>query len=434
METSLLDKDRKYIWHPFTQEKTAPAPIAVARGNGSYLYTEDGRKILDGISSWWVTLHGHCHPRIAAAVAEQVGVLEQVIFAGATHRPAVLLGERILNLLEMAPGKVFYSDNGSTAVEVALKMALQYWANQGVRKRKIVAFRHSYHGDTFGAMSVGDRSPFTEPFKDKLFDVLFIDPPLRNSGAEESLFQLRGLIKDHPDIAAIIYEPMVQGAGGMLMQDPGRLEDCLELARSSGILCIADEVMTGFGRTGKMFASFWAKTRPDIVCIAKGLTGGTLPLSATVCHEGIYQQFCSEDPFHAFYHGHSFTANPVACAAAHASLNLLEEPESARSRDGIEMAHRNFRESLAKSRVRDFFAEVRQQGTILALEIKTRHERGYFNPLRRRILSYFVEQNVLLRPLGNVIYLIPPYSSTAEDLQIAYEAIVGFAEEMGVGL
>lgn len=427
----LLGKDKKYIWHPFTQEKLAPDPLIIERGQGSYLWTKSGQKILDGISSWWVNLHGHCHPHIVEGVSAQMGKLEQVIFAGYTHEPAILLGERVLSLLPSGFSKVFYSDNGSTAVEVGLKMALQFWHNQGQGRKKIVAFRHSYHGDTFGAMSVSHRSAFTQAFDDKLFDVLFIDPPLRGADdLSDSSRQLASLCAEHKDIAAFIYEPMVQGAGGMLMQSPEGLEQCLRVAREHGLVRIADEVMTGFGRTGKLFASSHTQEIPEIVCIAKGLTGGTLPLSATICQEKIYDVFHSDDRMKAFYHGHSFTANPVACAAAHASLDLLEKPECLSRIESIVNAHKVFADELIAEGWNEYLDDIRQQGTILALELKTPESSGYFNSLRDRIVKVFTDEQVLLRPLGNVVYILPPYSSIQTDLNLAYQAIRKLLEEI----
>ena len=418
-----VDKDRKYIWHPYTQEKTAPLPLMISKAQGAYLYTDDGRKIFDAISSWWVNIHGHAHPEIAEAIAKQARSLEQVIFAGFTHAGAIELAERVLGKL---PGfsKAFYSDNGSTAVEVALKMAVQFWQNQGIKKKRIIAFENAYHGDTFGAMSVSARSSFVQAFNEMLFDVEFIQPPLRGeeNGALNSLKQMQLLIDQYDDIAAFIFEPLVQGAGGMLMQDHRGLELLIKKAKESNIITIADEVMTGFGRTGKLFAIDHLQERPDVICLAKGLTGGTLPLSMTLCTEEMYQNFYSDDKTKAFFHGHSFTANSLGCAAALASLEILDRPETVNAIESIASEHHRFSQKLKD-------IKVRQQGTILAIELKTGEQSGYFNKVGDHAYNFFLRRNLLLRPLGNVIYLIPPYCSTREDLQKAYHAIQEFLQD-----
>ena len=316
--------------------------MEVVWAEGSFLYTADGRSIYDAISSWWVILHGHCHPYLIAKVQEQLTRLEQVIFAGFTHQTAVTLAERVLALVPPGFGKVFYSDNGSTAVEVALKMSLKYWANLGQDKKRILAFHEAYHGDTFGAMAVSERGPFTSTFSSHLFPVDFIDPPLRNAERGRSLAQMEAILSKSQDYAAFIFEPMVQGSGGMLMHDANELSQLIKLAQEHNVLCIADEVMTGFGRTGKLFACEYLSQQPDIMCLAKGLTGGTLPLAMTLCKETIFEAFLADDRAKALFHGHSFTANPIACAAALASLDLLMKKDSKEGRKRIADHHRNF--------------------------------------------------------------------------------------------
>lgn len=424
--TELLEKDRNFIWHPYTQHKTATKPLEVVWAEGSFLYTADGKSIFDAISSWWVLLHGHCHPYLIAKVQEQFERLEQVMFAGFTHQPAVLLAERVLSLLSPEFSKVFYSDNGSTSVEIALKMCIQYWHNQGKAKRRILAFRHSYHGDTFGAMAVSDRGIFTNPFSEFLFPVDYIDPPLRNAERGNSLKQMEELLSKQ-DYAAFIFEPLVQGAGGMLMQDEKELSQLIQYAQEHQVLCIADEVMTGFGRTGKLFASEFLSVQPDIICLAKGLTGGTMPLAMTICKEKIFEGFLSEDKANTLYHGHSFTANPIACAASLASLDLLMKKESIEGRKRIAENHRNFCKTIDEdSRARNWFTDVRQQGTILALEWRSSEKTNYLHKLRDQMYEYFIERGQLLRPLGNVLYILPPYCASAQDLEQTYSTIMDF--------
>src|SRR6478735_9242198 len=322
---NLAARDREVIWHPFTPQKNMSAPIPIVKGSASLLFAEDGSSYIDAISSWWVTLHGHGHPYIAEKIYRQALELEQVIFAGFTHEPAVRLAERLLPILPGKFSRIFYSDNGSTSTEVALKMSIQYWWNSGqTGRKKILAFRNSYHGDTFGAMSVSDRSIFTLAFHDLLFEVIFIDTP-----DADSIEELKNIIRQNSsEIAAFIYEPLVQGAGGMKMYDAGLMNELLVTIKKAGIICIADEVMTGFGRTGKLFASEYLDEKPDIICLSKGLTGGTMALGVTACNEKIYKAYVSDDEMKTFFHGHSFTANPLACAAALASLDLLQKEET----------------------------------------------------------------------------------------------------------
>ncbi|HOY49204.1 MAG TPA: adenosylmethionine--8-amino-7-oxononanoate transaminase, partial [Flavobacteriales bacterium] len=317
-------RDQAVIWHPFTQAQTAAEPIAIVRAEGIWLYAEDGKRYLDGTSSWWVNAHGHAHPYIAEQIHKQASTLEHIIFAGFTHEPAILLAEKLIRLLPGEQARIFYSDNGSTSVEVALKMALQYHHNRGQNRRKIISFTNAYHGDTFGAMSVGARNAFNAPFEPLLFEVLSFHPP--EKGQEEScLAYMEKLLADE-QIAAFIFEPLVQGANGMRMHDSETLGHLIELCRSKGVITIADEVFTGFYRTGKRFACNHLSVQPDIMCLSKTLTGGTLPLGVTAAPEFIYEAFLSDDKYKTFFHGHSFTANPIACRAALASLELFDEP------------------------------------------------------------------------------------------------------------
>lgn len=414
---NLQERDKAVNWHPYTQMKTADDIIPIIKGKGVYLFDDRGNKYIDAVSSWWVTLHGHAHPYIAKKVSEQLNTLEQVIFAGFTHEPAIQLSENLLKILPENQHKVFYSDNGSTAVEVALKMCIQSAYNQGKEKTKILAFKNAYHGDTFGAMSVSGRSIWTKPFGEMLFEVIFIDTP--NSDNMESL---KNQIRDHGnEIAGFIYEPLVQGAAGMLMYKAQDLDELMKFCRELEILMIQDEVFTGFGRTGKLFAANYLSEKPDIMCFSKGLTGGTMPMGITTCSNEIFNAFLSEDKYKTLFHGHSFTANPLACAAALASMELLLNDETQQNIQRISEQHSQFSEILQlHSKVED----VRQTGTILAWGIKNDQQTSYFNEIGKKLYDDFLSRGIIMRPLGNVIYLVPPYCISAKELNFIYENIL----------
>lgn len=413
--------DKKNIWHPFTSLEGDPEPILIERAEGVYLYTPDGRKIMDAISSWWVNLHGHSHPAIAEAVAQQAKKLEHVIFAGFTHEPAIKLSENLLRVLPDNFSKIFYSDNGSTAVEVALKMTMQYWHNQGLNRKTIIALQGSYHGDTFGAMAVGDRSIFTTPFSPYLFNVEFVAfPSLGNEVS--SIAQFKSLV-DSENVAAFIYEPLIQAAGGMRTYSKDTLNQLLKLAKQKDVVCIADEVFTGFGRTGRLFASDHITEKPDLITLSKGLTGGTLPLGVTAVSSKIVSAFQTNEFIKTFFHGHSFTANPIACAAANASFELLLKETCKQSILRISLQHKDFASQLdSVSTVK----EVRVLGTILAIELHSKESTSYSNSARRKIYSYFLEQDILLRPLGNTFYMVTPYCVTEDELNHLYQVIKNF--------
>lgn len=422
--TNLPTRDRAVIWHPFTQMQTAPLPIPIVRGEGSVLYDADGRQYLDMISSWWVNLHGHAHPHIARRVSEQLNTLEHVIFAGFTHQPAVELAERLLTILPQNQAKVFYSDNGSTAVEVALKMAFQYWHNLGQPRRKVVALEGAYHGDTFGAMAVSGRSAFTAPFTPFLFDVEYLPVPIIGQ-KEAVLKQAADLFTN--EVAAFIAEPLVQGAGGMVMYEPAVLDELIRLARRKGALIITDEVMTGFGRTGRLFASDYLQQKPDLMCLSKGLTGGTMALGVTTCTQAIYDAFLSDDKFRTLFHGHSFTANPLACTAALASLDLTLSDETKAAIQRITERHAVFAGRLA---AHPNAGNVRQCGTLLAFDLSANEQTGYFNTIRDKAYNFLLERGVLMRPLGNVLYVMPPYCTTDEQLAYVYAQVEALLSSM----
>ena len=409
---SVRELDRQHLWHPYTQHAIAPAPIPIARAEGAVLIDVDGREIIDAISSWWVTLHGHAQPEIAEAIGRQARVLEQVIFAGYTHEPAAALAAALAERLPRGLTRVFFSDNGSTAVEVAIKIALQYWQNRGQPRARIAALEHAYHGDTFGAMSASARGLFTEPFSPFLFDVVRLsETAITETAIDEQL-------------AAVIVEPLLQGAGGMRMWNEATLRTIRELTATHGVLLIADEVLTGFGRTGPLFACEKAGVIPDIICLSKGLTGGFLPLGATAAREEIFEAFLSTDRRHTLFHGHSFTANPIACAAAQASLALLNDASAAR-RAGIERAHRSH---LAKIAAHPCVTAPRVLGTVAAFNLGGA---GYLDPVGADLSHFALERGVLLRPLGDVVYVLPPYCTTDAQLDQIYGVITEFLERRG---
>lgn len=413
---NLSERDNAVNWHPYTQMKTANDIIPIVKGEGIYLFDEKGNKYIDAVSSWWVTLHGHAHPYIAQRVSEQLNTLEQVIFAGFTHEPAIQLSENLLELLPENQKKVFYSDNGSTAVEVALKMCIQYAHNQNHKKTKLLALSNAYHGDTFGAMSVSGRSAWTKPFGEMLFEVVFIDAP-----TSQNLDSLKAFIKNISDeIACFIYEPLVQGAAGMLMHKAEDLSELMKFCREQKILMIQDEVFTGFGRTGKLFAANHLSEQPDIMCFSKGLTGGTMPMGITTCSQEIFDAFLSEDQYKTLFHGHSFTANPLACTAAIASMELLLKPETLQRIAVITEKHSGFVKTLEQH---PKVEKVRQTGTILAWEIISGQQTSYFNNMGKILYKEFLKRGIILRPLGNVMYLVPPYCITAEELELIYHQI-----------
>jgi adenosylmethionine-8-amino-7-oxononanoate aminotransferase len=420
---TLVSRDAARLWHPYTQMLTRPAPIPVVRGEGVYLYTEDGRRLLDGISSWWVNIHGHSHPKLNEALAAQARELEHVVFANCTHRPAIELAERLVDVLPRGLTRVFYSDNGSTAVEVAMKMACQYWANRGETRRTFVTLHYAYHGDTVGAMSASEDSLFTRPFSSMLFEVARADAPYcyrcpvgldRATCHIECLDSMARLLERHGNsVAAVLVEPMLQGAGGMIVWPSQFLAGVRRLCDQHGVLMIADEVLTGFGRTGTMFACEHAGITPDIICLSKALTAGYLPLGATVSTEAVYEAFLSTDRTHTFFHGHSFTANPLACAVAIASLDLFAET---RALEKVAALQEWLRNGLEPLRTLPIVGDVRVIGGVGIVELvsdrATKEAGGYLDALGPRLTASLLERGLLLRPLGNVLYVMPPYVIT----------------------
>jgi adenosylmethionine-8-amino-7-oxononanoate aminotransferase len=436
---NLAELDRKYIWHPFTQEKQLKEPIILKEGKGIYIYDDKGRKYLDAISSWWVNIHGHAHPDIVRAIADQAAKLDHALFASFSHEPAVKLAEGLVQLLNDDANRkltrVFYSDNGSTSVEVALKIIYQYWINKGQKRKKFIAFKSGYHGDTFGAMSVSRASGFHRKFEDLFFDVDFFPFPTSWDGDEEvelkengALSEVESYIRKNKDkIAGLIIEPLVQGAGGFNMSRLSFLQRLVALCNENDVLVIFDEVMTGFGRTGDFFACKKANVFPDLICLSKGITGGFLPLAATIAREEIYESFLGNSFDKALSHGHSYTANPIGCAAGIASLELLKEEKTAKQLKIIEEIHRERLKQLRESQ--SSVTKTRVAGTIAAFDLGEAQGQ-YGSRSQEQLKNKFLEHGVLIRPLGNVIYLMPPYCASKNDLHHIYDVIESIIGEL----
>ena len=412
------------IWHPFTQHGLNEPIPRVVRAEGAALFTSDDRRVVDAISSWWVTTHGHAHPRIAAAIADQAGRLDQIIFAGWSHEPAEAVAAGLRAIMPAELTRVFFSDSGSTSVEVALKMALGFWLHRGEPRHRILVLEHGYHGDTIGAMSVGARGAFNQAYQPLLFDVDTI--PFPAAGHEQAgLDALERACR--AGAAAFIVEPLIVGAGGMLVYPAAVLAEMRRICRDHGVLFIADEVMTGWGRTGTLLACEQAGVVPDILCLSKGLTGGAVPLAVTMATEPIYRAHYSTDRARMFFHSSSYTANPIACAAAAANLAIWrEEPVLERVADLATRQAARLTKVAANARARN----PRQLGTITALDVGDSD--GYLSTLAPALLAFFRERNVLLRPLGNIVYVMPPYCTTDADLDHVYHAIGVALDSVGV--
>lgn len=422
---TIQEKDNAFVWHPFTHQLEADVPIQLVKGEGIYFTDDKGQTYMDAISSWWVNLHGHCHPYISEKVSHQLHQLEHSIFSDYTHQPAVDLAERLLKHLPTNQSKIFYSDNGSTAVEVALKMAIQYASNTGQERHTFIAFENAYHGDTFGGMSVGARNVFNQAFQHFLFDVCYL--PLPTAENIEEVKTTLALYLKTKSVAGFIFEPLVQGAAGMLMYEAEHLEVLLKICKQHQIICIADEVMTGFGRTGQFFASNYLSETPDIICLSKGLTGGYMPLGVTACAAFIYEAYLSNDKTKTFFHGHSYTANPTACSAALASLDLMETELTWQHIKRIEAQHQQF---VVELQTKTNYENGRSKGTILAMDIPSHEGRHYLNASGNKVAKWFQKQGILLRPLGNVIYVIPPYCITETELTTIYEHLLVFEKTL----
>lgn len=421
----LFEKDKELIWHPFAPLKNPFEYIPLESAEGIYLNTKDGKQIIDTISSWWVNIHGHSNKRLAKALYDQALTMEHAIFAGFTHEPAVQLAENLMKLLPDSFSKVFFSDNGSTAIEVALKMAFQYWYNLEQKQRtRVIAIDGAYHGDTFGAMAVGGRGSFTKPFFPFLFDVDFIDFPTEDN--KEKVFEQLEQFASSEECSTFIFEPLIQGSGGMRMYSPEILDQMIAIAQKHGIICIADEVMTGFGRTGSPLATDFVNHKPDLICLSKGITGGTLPLGITACNKKIEEVFQSDSFAKALLHGHSYTGNPMICAVANESFDIFTSEECQNNIQRVTGQHELFAQKLSEF---NCVENVRVQGTIVAFDLCGFGETGYESEARKEIYPYFLERGILIRPLGNVIYLMPPYIITNQELEKVYSEILKFLKQ-----
>ena len=422
---SKLEDDAKYVWHPFTQIKTEPTPLLISKAKNATLFTAEGKQYLDCNSSWWVNVHGHGNEQIAKAIQTQFAAVDHIIFAGATHEKGIELSKRIVEKLDCDLQKVFFSDNGSTAVEVAIKMCMQFWHNQGIKKTRVLALEGAYHGDTFGAMSVGERDYFNAPFEPFFFNVDFLKFP--TGAKEKQLLEQAKALFETGEFISLIVEPLIQGSAGMRFYSVSFLEELVKLAKTNHVLVIFDEIMTAWGRTGTLFAFEHSQVRPDIICLSKGLTGGVLPLGLTVTTNAIFDAFLSEERAKAFLHGHSFTGNPLACAAACASLDLFEKEETWLKIKAIEARNQLFLKRVEKHKA---ISSVRVYGTILALDLKTEGPAGYFAKIRDTAYSFFLEKGLLLRPLGNVLFINPPYCLTESEQVYIFEVIELFLNQL----
>ncbi|GGA66670.1 adenosylmethionine--8-amino-7-oxononanoate aminotransferase BioA [Flavobacterium palustre] len=415
---NLIEKDSQYLWHPYTQHKTAQTPIAITKGEGALLWDENNKEYIDAIASWWVNPFGHSNKFIADAIYKQLTTLEHVLFGGFTHEPAVVLAEKLMQILPENQQKIFFSDNGSTSVEVAIKVALQYFFNKGEKRTTIIAFEDAFHGDTFAAMAASGISFYTQAFQGMFIDVVRIPVPVK--GRKQASFDaLKKVIQEY-NCAGFIFEPLVQGAAGMVMYEAEALDELIKICKENNVLTIADEVMTGFGKTGKTFAMDYAEQKPDMMCLSKALTAGTIPMAITTFTQEIFEAFYDDDINKALFHGHTFTANPTGCAAALASLELLQTTEMQANLVRVNANHLAFQERI-KNHLK--VTTTRVLGTIFALEIKKENEETYYGTMRTKLYNFFIENGIILRPVGNIVYILPPYIITDTQLQKVYEVV-----------
>jgi adenosylmethionine---8-amino-7-oxononanoate aminotransferase len=414
----LNQRDQKYIWHPLTQHQTAQPPIGIVKAKGALLWDEDGQEYIDGIASWYTAMYGHCNEHIVNVVTEQMKQLDFVMFSGFTHEPAVQLSEKLMEILPGNQQKIFFNDNGSTAVEAAIKMALQYHHNTGDKRDTLIAFEDGFHGDTFGAMSASGLSSYNGPFEDFLLKVIRIPTP-QDTNLVEVLQKLEKAITEN-SCAAFIFEPLVQGAAGMKFHTAEGLDALIKRCQEADILCIADEIMTGFGKTGTNFACDQLQNQPDIMCLSKALTAGMFPLSITSCSQKVFDQFLSEEVHKGFFHAHTFSAHPLGCVAAIAGLELLNSAEIVEKRNYIEAAHKQFAINIKNH---PKVKAARCKGVILAIDLNVEMER--YGNLRDQLYQFFMENGVALRPLGSTVYVLPPYVITEKELQKIYDTVEG---------
>ena len=418
---NLSTRDKKYLWHPLTQHKLNKRQLAIVRAKDALLFDENGKEYIDGIASWYTVMYGHSNKHIVSAMTKQMNKLDFVMFSGLTHEPAIELSEKLMEILPANQAKIFFNDNGSTAIEAAIKMALQFYHNNGELRDTLIAFEDGFHGDTFGAMSASGLSSYNGPFEDFLLKVVRIPTPQPNN-IKEVKERLAQILQENKS-AAFIFEPLVQGAAGMKFHSAKGLDELINLCKENNVLSIADEIMTGFGKTGKNFASDYLENKPDIICLSKALTAGMFPLSITSCSQAVFNRFLSDEVHKGFFHAHTFSAHPVGCAAALAGIELLNSPEIVERRKYIESAHNSFAAIIEKH---EKVGNVRVMGVILAIDLNIQMER--YGNLRDDLYNFFVERGVLLRPLGNTIYVLPPYVITNSELQKIYETITAALE------
>jgi adenosylmethionine-8-amino-7-oxononanoate aminotransferase len=415
---NLSERDQKHLWHPYTQHKTASPAIVIKRGEGALLWDENNKEYVDAIASWWVNPYGHSNKFIADAIYKQLTTLEHVLFGGFTHEPAIILAEKLLEILPKNQQKLFFSDNGSTAVEISIKVALQYFFNKGEKKTTIIAFENAFHGDTFAAMAASGISFFTEAFQGMLIEVIRI--PVPTKGNEQVSFDALAKAIKSKNCAGFIFEPLVQGAAGMVMYEPEALDNLVRICKENKVLTIADEVMTGFGKTGKNFACDYLTEQPDMMCLSKALTGGTIPMAITTFTQDIFDAFYDEDINKALFHGHTFTGNPTGCAAALASLALLQTQAMQDNLIRVNQRHLAFQKQIKNH---PKVTTTRVLGVIFALEIQTESAASYYGSLRNKLYNFFIENGIIIRPVGNIVYILPPYVITDEQLQKVYKVV-----------
>ncbi|MDF4203543.1 adenosylmethionine--8-amino-7-oxononanoate transaminase [Maribacter sp. SA7] len=413
---NLSSRDKKYLWHPLTQHKLGKPQLPITRAKGALLFDEEGKEYIDGIASWYTVMYGHANEDIISAMTQQMQKLDFVMFSGLTHEPAIELSEKLMEILPGNQAKIFFNDNGSTAIEAAIKMSLQYFHNNGEKRDTLIAFEDGFHGDTFGAMSASGLSSYNGPFEEFLLKVVRIPVP-QEDNLEEVKSMLSQILNEN-ECAAFVFEPLVQGAAGMKFHSTEGLDALIGLCQKYEVLCIADEIMTGFGKTGKNFASDNLTNKPDVICLSKALTAGMFPLSITSCSQKIYDRFLSDEVHKGFFHAHTFSAHPLGCAAALAGIKLLNSPEILERRADIEKLHNSFADKIKDhEKVKD----VRVKGVILAIDLNIETER--YGNLRDELYGFFLERGVLLRPLGNTVYVLPPFVITNQELQKVYDAI-----------
>ncbi|WP_152285850.1 adenosylmethionine--8-amino-7-oxononanoate transaminase [Flavicella marina] len=413
---SLQERDQKHLWHPLTQHKLHPDHLAITHAKGALLFDENGNTYIDGIASWYTCMYGHCNDYIIKKTTEQLSKLDQVVFSGFTHKPAVEMSEKLMEILPKNQQKIFFSDNGSTTVDVAVKMALQFHFNQGKKMNRIIALEDAFHGDTFGAMSVSGLSVYNGPFEDFLLTIDRVDVPTHDNF--EKVKEHFSQIIATGEVAAFIFEPLVQGAAAMKMYPAELLNALIQIAQQNNVLCIADEVMTGFGKTGKYFASDYLQNKPDILCLSKSLTGGVVPMGLTTCTQQVYDAFYDTEISKGFFHGHTYSANPLGCAAISAGIDLLTSDEMQQNSIRIQQRHNDFNKKI---QTHPKVKSTRQTGVIFALDLNIEMDR--YGNLRDQLFEFFMNRGVCLRPLGNTVYILPPFVITNDELDKIYETI-----------